>query len=63
MLRSISERIAKLRKEIAEIQLATRSPSMSIPYLDREAIKARHKERLEEIMEELSYLAGKSPPQ
>jgi hypothetical protein len=37
---ALTERIAELRKEIAEIQLATRSSSMSIPYLDREAMKA-----------------------
>jgi hypothetical protein len=50
----ITERIAELRKEIAEIQSANRLASTSLlPYQDLEAMKQRRAERLQEIMAEL----------
>jgi len=53
----ITERIAELRKEIAEIQSANRLASTSLlPYQDREAMKLRRAERLQEIMAELRTL-------
>jgi hypothetical protein len=56
MARLITERIAELRKEIAEIQAANHLASISIPYQDREAMKQRREERLKEIMKELRSL-------
>ena len=54
---SISERIAELRKEIAEIQSANRLASISpFPYQEREAMKQRRAERLQEIMADLHTL-------
>jgi len=53
MARPITERIAELRKEIAEILSANRLASISVPYQDREAMKQRRAERLQEIMAEL----------
>jgi len=53
----ISERIAELRKEIAEIQEAHRlALSSLLPYHDRDAMKQRREERLQEIMVELRAL-------
>ena len=50
----ITERIAELRKEIAEIQSANRLASTSLlPYQDLEAMKQKRAERLQEIMAEL----------
>lgn len=56
MAPSITERVAELSKEIAEILTASRLASASITYQDREALKQRREERLEEIMEELRSL-------
>jgi len=59
----ITERIAGLRKEIAEIQSANRLASTSlVPYQDREAMKQRRAERLHEIMAELGTLAEWKKP-
>jgi len=59
----ITERIAELRKEIAKIQSANRLASTSLlPYQDREAMKQRRAERLQEIMAELGTLAEWKKP-
>jgi hypothetical protein len=57
MARPVTERIAELRKEIAELLAANRLASISpVPYQDREAMKERREERLRGIMEELRAL-------
>jgi hypothetical protein len=50
-------------KKIAEIQSANRLASTSLlPYQDREAMKQRRAERLQEIMTELGTLAELKKP-
>ena len=56
MVRPITERLAELRKEIADIRTQNASEWSLMPYQDREAIKQRRAERLKEIMEELRSL-------
>jgi hypothetical protein len=59
----ISERIAELRKEMDEILSANRMASTSLlPYQDREAMKHRRAERLQEIMADLRTLAEWKKP-
>ena len=59
----ISERIAELRKEMAEILSANRMASTSLlPYQDREAMKQRRAERLQEIMADLCTLTEWKKP-
>ncbi len=53
----IAERIAELRKEIAQILASNRLASIApVPYQQREAMKERREERLREILEELRAL-------
>ena len=49
----IAERIAELRKEIAQIQALNDTESRSAPYQNRDAVRQRRAERLKEIMAEL----------
>jgi hypothetical protein len=56
MIRPIAERLAELRKEIAEIRTQNGVDWSLSPYQDRGARKQRREERLSEIMEELRSL-------
>jgi hypothetical protein len=56
----ITQRLAELRKEIAEI--STQIHSQSVPYQHREALRQRQEERLKEIMEELRSLTQWKKP-
>jgi hypothetical protein len=56
MIRPIAERLAELRKEIAEIRTQNGVDWSLLPYQDRKARKQRREERLREIMEELRSL-------
>lgn len=56
MTRPIPERIAELRAEIAQISLQNRVDSTVVPYQDREVMRQRRAERLQEIMVELRAL-------
>lgn len=56
MPRPITERLAELRKEIAQIRTRNPSELMSVPYQHREASRQRQAERLKEIMDELRSL-------
>jgi hypothetical protein len=56
MVRLITERIAELRKEIAQIQALNSQESKAVHYQEREAMKQRRADRLQEIMAELSTL-------
>lgn len=62
MARPITERIAELRKEIAQISTLNRLESRSVPYQDREAMRQRREERLKEIMDELRSLTNWKKP-
>jgi hypothetical protein len=62
MIRTIAERLAELRKEIAEIRTENGVDWSLLPYQDREARKQRREERLREIMEELRSLNQRKKP-
>ena len=62
MARPITERIAELRKEIAQIQALNNMESSSVSYQDREAMKQRRAERLQEILAELRTLTDWKKP-
>jgi hypothetical protein len=57
MTRPITERIAELRREIAQIQAVNSLESSSLPYQDREGMRQRREQRLLEILDELRTLA------
>jgi chromosome segregation ATPase len=61
MARPITQRIAELRKEIAEISARIHSEP-SVPYQHRDALRQRQEERLKEIMEELRSLTQWKKP-
>jgi hypothetical protein len=62
MVRPLTERLAQLRKEIAQIRQQIDSRSTSVPYQNREASQQRQLERLEEIKDELRSLTQWKKP-
>jgi hypothetical protein len=57
MSRLLTERLASLRKEIAELRSPNGLKKLGT-YQEREALLQRREERLREIMEELRSLRG-----
>jgi predicted Holliday junction resolvase-like endonuclease len=62
MILPITERLAQLRKEIAQIRQQIDSRSTSVAYQNREASRQRQVERLEEIKDELRSLTQWKEP-